>query len=119
MCQSFGYAFDSEIQINFFIVGRNIHIADRPILAVTVAALGLEIVVRKPERQPAPNVCLSAQAARAKPIIVCPSKWVIALVHDDVFGICTSTVGVHVLILFEPGGIWRPADGVFIESQRM
>src|SRR5690348_11962336 len=39
------YAGDAEIQIHLVVVRRDVAVADRPVFAVSVAVLGLEVVV--------------------------------------------------------------------------
>src|SRR6266852_6838453 len=55
----FLYAGDAEVQIHLVIIRSEVAIADWPIFSVTIAALGFEIVVGKPQRQTSPDVRLA------------------------------------------------------------
>ena len=54
-----------EIQIDPVVVRRDVLVGDRPVLAVAVVALRLEVVVRQPQREPVPR-CSSCRPGTAR-----------------------------------------------------
>src|ERR1700730_626265 len=61
---------DAQIQIHLVVVRGDVVVTDGPVFSISVAALGLEIIVGEPEREPPPDIRLAAQAARANPRVV-------------------------------------------------
>src|SRR5215204_3786464 len=84
MRQPFLVARDPEIAIDAVVVRLDVRVRDRPVLAVAVVRLGLEVVVREAQREPAPDVGLSAEQAGADPRVVGPRVRVLLLVDEDV-----------------------------------
>ena len=80
----FLHAGDAEVQVHLVVIGSEVAVADGPVFTVTVAALGLEIVIGEPERQASPDICLAAQAARPHPRVVGAGEGIFALIDHDV-----------------------------------
>ena len=111
-----------EVRVDLVVVRLDVCIGNRPVLAVPVVRFSLEVVIRQPQRQTAPDVGLAAQQARADPGVARAGVRMILLVHQNVLDVVRSApatdVGEHVL---ERGafGVGRLPDGVLIEAQRM
>src|SRR5439155_18249126 len=58
---------DSEVLIDTVVIRLDVLVGDRPVLAIAVATLRLEVIVRQAEREPAPDVRLAAEAPRSHP----------------------------------------------------
>jgi len=56
---------DAQIKINLVVIGRNIAVADGPILAIAVAGLRLEIVIGEPQSKP-PQIFVFPPRQRAR-----------------------------------------------------
>ncbi len=85
MRQIFLHAGDAEVQIDLVVVGCDVAVADGPIFAVAVAALGLEVVVGKAESEASPDIGFAAEAAGADPRVVGAGEGIVALVDHDIF----------------------------------
>src|SRR5688500_11440867 len=78
---------DAEKTIDFVVVRRHVGVPDWPVLAEAVAALRLEVVIRQPQCDPAPDVGLAAEHARTHPRVRCAGIWMLALVDDGMLGV--------------------------------
>ena len=111
---------DAEVQIHLVVVRSQIAVADGPIFSVPIAALGLEIVIGKPQRQTSPDVCLATQAARPDPGVVGAGEGILALIHNDVLDVVSAAyIAVKMLGLFKARTVRRIADGVLVKRKRM
>src|SRR5467141_91902 len=109
---------DAEIEIDLVVVGSDVAVADGPIFAVAVAALGLEVVIGEAEGQASPNIGFSAETASADPGVVGAGEGIFAFVDHNIFYVvCVADVAAQMLGFFEASGIGRIADGVFIEGE--
>ena len=122
MRQILADARDAEISIDTIVVRLDVLIGDRPVLAVAVAALRLEVVVGKPERQASPDIRLSAEAPCAHPGVIGSCVRMLFLVDDDVLRVVGAAPALHVRIDLRVRRvvcIRRLTDRVLVERQRM
>src|SRR5712691_2693299 len=118
MRQIFFHAGDAEIEVDLVVVRGDVAVADGPILAVAVAALGLEVEVGKAKGEASPDVGLSAEATGADPGVVGAGKGILAFVNHYIFYVvAVADVAAQMLGFFRAGTIGRIADGVFVESE--
>src|ERR1041384_1806052 len=78
---------DAEVGVDLVVVGGQVGVGDRPVLAETVVRLPLEVVVRQSQREAAPDVGLAAEQSRAHPGVLGAGVGVILLVHQDVLDV--------------------------------
>src|SRR5262249_47429013 len=90
------YARDAQIGIDFVIVWRDIFIRNRPVLAIAVAAVGFEVVIRKAKSKPAPYIGLSTQAPGAHPGVVRAGVGMVLFVHYDVLAVVGPAPALNV-----------------------
>ncbi len=110
--QALGVAGDAEVEVDLVVVGRDVGVGDGPVLAVAVVALGLEVVVGQAQGEPAPDVRLAAQAARAHPGVVRAGVGVVLLVHHDVLAVVRAAPALHVGVARSSRACpWRRAAG--------
>src|SRR5882724_8743376 len=110
----------TQIQVHLVIVWSDVGVTNRPIVAVAISAFCFEVIVGQSERQPPPNIGLTAQASRTDPGVVGSCDGILALIHHDVLHVvAVANVAVQMLVVFESGTIRRIADGVFIQTERM
>ena len=104
----------------YIVVGRQVRVGDGPVLPIAVVGLGLEVQVRQPEGQPAPDVGLPAQAAGSYPGLAGAGVGVVVLVDQDVLDVIRARPSAHVGIQVpERGGlaVRGASDGVFVEGK--
>src|SRR6185295_18220875 len=83
LCESFAAARDAKQRLHAIVVGREILIADGPVLAETVMIFAFELVVAHPPGRPAPHQPLTANEADAHPVV--------RVIGAYVYGFCLSS----------------------------
>ena len=116
------HARDAEVQVDLVVVRLDVGVGDRPVLAVPVVRLRLEVQIRQAQRQPSPDVRLPAEAPGAHPRVVRAGIRVILLVDDDVLAVVGAApaldVGIDVLVRVALA-VGRLADRVLVEAERL
>ena len=110
---------DAEVEVHLVVVGGHVGVGDRPVLAVAVVGLALEVVVREAEGEAAPDGGLAAEQARADPRVARPGVRVVLLVHHDVLAVVGSSPALHVGVHLGVGRVLRVgrlADRVLVEA---
>jgi hypothetical protein len=123
MRQPFLVPGDAEVGVDAVVVRLDVGVGDRPVLAVAVVRLRLEVVVGEPQREPAPDVRLAAEHARADPGVVGAGVRVLLLVDENVLHVIRATpsadVRPDVLVRAVLRGVGWLADVVLVERERM
>src|SRR5213075_3470000 len=92
----------------------------RPVFALAVVGLPLEVVVGKPQRETPPDVGLAAEQPRAHPGVFRSGVWMVFLVDQDVLDVVAAVpaahVRIHVLVRRSPR-VRRLADGVLVVAE--
>ena len=113
---------DAEVEVHLVVIRRDVRVGDRPVLAVAVVALRLEVEVGEPEGEASPDVALAAQAARAHPGVLRARVRVVLLVHHDVLAVVGARPALHVRVdVFRLRSlrVGRLADRVLVEGERL
>ncbi len=106
---------DAEQRVHLVVVGRDVGIADRPVLAEPVVALRLQIQLREAQRHAAPEIGLAAEHAGADPRVRRAGDRVLLLVGDPVAREVIARVGHHLLVLLHLGREpVRPVEGAVL-----
>ena len=103
--QALGMAGDPEVEVDLVVVGLEVGVRDRPVFAEAVVALRLEVVVGEAQGEPAPDVRLAAEDARAHPGVLRARVGMLLLVHDDVLRVVGAAPALHVRVHRLPGRV--------------
>ena len=113
---------DPKVSIDAIVIRLDVLVGDWPVLAITVTTLRLEVIIRQPEREPAPDVRLATETPRSHPGVTRPRVGMVFLVDDDVLGVVGAAPALNVAVdLGERriGSVRRLANRVLVERQRM
>ena len=121
--QPFLVAGDAEVGVDAVVVRLDVGVGDRPVLAVAVVRLRLEVVVGEAQREAPPDVRLAAEHARAHPGVVGAGVRVLLLVDEDVLHVVraapSADVRPDVLVRAVLRGVGWLADVVLVEREGM